>query len=260
MTKISTTSSVPGARCAHGHRHARQARLLGVAGQRPYSSFPRTPGLKAVDTTGAGDCFVGGFAAGLRQVGRRYRCRRASYGNTAAALSVTKFGTAPSMPSKKEITAFLKRWSARQTAGPARKEIRAGRPSLPQSNANLHRQDRENRFALWRRGARNRGQGGQGHGGNAIFPPSPVMRRRRARLHFLARPKRTGGRRVFAGRGLPTARIRGRRQSEDHPDTSIAARANFRCRQICGKPSNFAGRRRGVCTSVAVHATQSRSS
>jgi ribokinase len=65
-------------------------------------------GLKVVDTTGAGDAFVGGFAAGLVQSGGDI-VAAARHGNTVAALSVTKFGTAPSMPTKKEITAFLKR-------------------------------------------------------------------------------------------------------------------------------------------------------
>lgn len=72
-----------------------------------FEFIPAHRGIDVVDTTGAGDAFVGGFAAGLVQfegeVGKAAR-----FGSTVAALSVTKFGTAPSMPRKAEITRFLK--------------------------------------------------------------------------------------------------------------------------------------------------------
>jgi ribokinase len=64
-------------------------------------------GIKVVDTTGAGDAFVGGFAAGLVQFGGDV-IAAARHGNAVGALSVTKFGTAPAMPTQKEIGAFLK--------------------------------------------------------------------------------------------------------------------------------------------------------
>lgn len=58
--------------------------------------------VKAVDTTGAGDAFCGGFAAGLvKYPGDILAAAR--FGNAVAALSVTKFGTAPSMPTQREI-------------------------------------------------------------------------------------------------------------------------------------------------------------
>ncbi len=64
-------------------------------------------GIKVVDSTGAGDAFVGGFAAGLIHFeGDLHRAAR--FGNTVAALSVTKPGTAPSMPTRQEITRFLR--------------------------------------------------------------------------------------------------------------------------------------------------------
>jgi len=64
--------------------------------------------VKAVDTTGAGDAFVGGFAAGLvRHHGDIEKAAR--HGTAVAALSVTKHGTAPSMPTERAITAFLRR-------------------------------------------------------------------------------------------------------------------------------------------------------
>lgn len=64
--------------------------------------------VKVVDTTGAGDAFVGGFAAGyVRHAGDLLAAAR--QGQAVAALSVTKPGTAPSMPTAREVAAFLKR-------------------------------------------------------------------------------------------------------------------------------------------------------
>lgn len=63
--------------------------------------------VKVVDSTGAGDAFVGGYAAGLVKF-RGDHLAAARFGGAVAALSVTKFGTAPSMPRAREIAAFLK--------------------------------------------------------------------------------------------------------------------------------------------------------
>jgi ribokinase len=63
--------------------------------------------VRAVDTTGAGDAFVGGFAAGLVRFGGDL-LEAARFGNAAAALSVTRPGTAPSMPYRSEIDRFLR--------------------------------------------------------------------------------------------------------------------------------------------------------
>ena len=71
-----------------------------------YTAIPAHTGLTVVDTTGAGDAFVGGFAAGLVRFGGD-RVAAARHGNAVAALSVTKFGTAPSMPAQAEIEQFL---------------------------------------------------------------------------------------------------------------------------------------------------------
>jgi ribokinase len=68
--------------------------------------------MAVVDTTGAGDAFVGGFAAGLVK-GRGDVVAAARYANAIAALSVTKPGTAPAMPRQAEIARFLR--------GPAKK-------------------------------------------------------------------------------------------------------------------------------------------
>ena len=51
---------------------------------------------KVVDTTGAGDCFVGALAARWPRAPRR--SRRARYASAAAACSVERLGAAPSMP------------------------------------------------------------------------------------------------------------------------------------------------------------------
>jgi glucose-1-phosphate thymidylyltransferase short form len=68
-------------------------------------------GIKVVDTSGAGDAFVGGFAAGFVQSGGDI-VAAARHGNAVAALSVTKHGTAPAMPAKAEIARFLRRAAA----------------------------------------------------------------------------------------------------------------------------------------------------
>lgn len=72
--------------------------------------------VKALDTTGAGDAFVGGFAAGLVKFDGDV-VAAARFGTIVAALSVTRFGTAPSMPNAREIAAFLKRPAARRLSG-----------------------------------------------------------------------------------------------------------------------------------------------
>lgn len=60
---------------------------------------------RVVDTTGAGDCFVGTFAARLAQGATPVEA--AHYGNAAAACSVGRLGAAPSMPTAKEVAARL---------------------------------------------------------------------------------------------------------------------------------------------------------
>jgi ribokinase len=63
------------------------------------------PALKAkvVDTTGAGDCFVGALAARLAMGADIIEAAR--YANAAAACSVERLGAAPSMPTPKEVAA-----------------------------------------------------------------------------------------------------------------------------------------------------------
>ena len=62
--------------------------------------------VEAVDTTGAGDTFAGYFLGMLTQ-GRS--CAQAlRYACAAAAVSVTRHGAAPSIPSLAEVEQFLK--------------------------------------------------------------------------------------------------------------------------------------------------------
>ena len=64
------------------------------------------PGVQTVDTTGAGDCFNGVFAAGLAEgLEVSAAVQRAT---AAAALSVTKVGAREAMPTREELDAFLR--------------------------------------------------------------------------------------------------------------------------------------------------------
>lgn len=61
--------------------------------------------VNAVDTTGAGDCFVGALAAQLAQ---DKPVRQAlDYANAAASICVQRMGAAPSMPTAAEVAAVL---------------------------------------------------------------------------------------------------------------------------------------------------------
>ena len=62
--------------------------------------------VNAIDTTGAGDAFNGGFVMALSEGRDLFEALR--YGNATGALSVTKLGTAPAMPMREEIDAMVK--------------------------------------------------------------------------------------------------------------------------------------------------------
>jgi len=62
--------------------------------------------VNAVDTTGAGDCFVGAVAAQLA-AGKSIR-EALAYANVAASISVQRIGAAPSMPTAAEVDATAK--------------------------------------------------------------------------------------------------------------------------------------------------------
>jgi ribokinase len=63
-----------------------------------------------LETTGAGDAFVGGFAAALARGIDPIDAAR--FGSAAAGISVTRAGTAPAMPQRAEIEALLNERSA----------------------------------------------------------------------------------------------------------------------------------------------------
>ncbi|HET6159401.1 MAG TPA: ribokinase [Dongiaceae bacterium] len=58
-----------------------------------------------VETTGAGDAFVGGFAAAMARGSDPVEAAR--FGSAVAGISVTRAGTAPSMPRLAEVEALL---------------------------------------------------------------------------------------------------------------------------------------------------------
>ena len=59
-----------------------------------------------VETTGAGDAFNGGFAVALAE--GRSPADAVRFANATAAISVTRPGTAPSMPTRDEIDALMR--------------------------------------------------------------------------------------------------------------------------------------------------------
>ncbi|WP_296187182.1 ribokinase [Pseudomonas sp. UBA1879] len=65
--------------------------------------FP-APKVSPVDTTAAGDTFVGGFAAAL--AGGKSESDAILFGQTAAALSVTRSGAQPSIPTVQDVLGY----------------------------------------------------------------------------------------------------------------------------------------------------------
>lgn len=63
--------------------------------------------VDVVDTTGAGDAFNGGFVMALAEGKDIFEAAR--YGNVTGALAVTKPGTAPAMPYRRDILALYDR-------------------------------------------------------------------------------------------------------------------------------------------------------
>ena len=62
--------------------------------------------VEVVDTTAAGDAFIGGFASALLQNEALEESVR--YGCACGALATTKFGAQPSLPTKEEVDRFLR--------------------------------------------------------------------------------------------------------------------------------------------------------
>jgi ribokinase len=76
---------------------------VALAGDDHHSVAGRS--VKAVDTTGAGDCFVGALAAQLAN-GVSFR-EALAYANAAASICVQRIGAAPSMPTADEVNATI---------------------------------------------------------------------------------------------------------------------------------------------------------
>ncbi|HZD55682.1 MAG TPA: ribokinase [Anaerolineales bacterium] len=72
------------------------------AGRKTYLKAHRVP---VVDTTAAGDAFVGAFAVAL--TAQHSTIEAAQWGNAAGALAVTRMGAQPSLPARAELDAFL---------------------------------------------------------------------------------------------------------------------------------------------------------
>ena len=85
------------------HRHGSTHRFL-EAGATPWLALPAAR-VRAVDTTGAGDAFNGGLAAGLVRHGDDIAAA-AAHANRVAGLSTTRPGTAPAMPTAAEVDAL----------------------------------------------------------------------------------------------------------------------------------------------------------
>ena len=64
------------------------------------------PGVKVVDTVGAGDAFVGALTVGLSS-GRSLE-ESVEFAQKAAAISVTRMGAQSSLPTAAEVARFRK--------------------------------------------------------------------------------------------------------------------------------------------------------
>ena len=79
----------------------RGALLAREDGAEYLAAFEVTP----VDTTAAGDAFVGGFAVALAE--GRTLAEAVRWGNATGALATTKLGAQPSLPTRQELEALL---------------------------------------------------------------------------------------------------------------------------------------------------------
>ena len=79
----------------------RGALLAREDGAEVFPAFEVTP----VDTTAAGDAFVGGFAVAL--AGGQPLAEAVRWGNAAGALATTRLGAQPSLPTRQELQALL---------------------------------------------------------------------------------------------------------------------------------------------------------
>jgi ribokinase len=69
-----------------------------------HSIYQPAPSVQVVDTTAAGDCFVGALAVALTEGQTPEKALR--FAVSAGALKVTKFGAQPGLPTRAEVEAF----------------------------------------------------------------------------------------------------------------------------------------------------------
>ena len=74
---------------------------LGESGMHKLAAFP----VKAIDTTAAGDAFIGGLAAAI--LANRPMVEALGWGNAAGGLTVTRKGAQPALPDRHELDQFL---------------------------------------------------------------------------------------------------------------------------------------------------------
>ncbi len=86
--------------------YQRESPRVGICGVKK-GEIIRTPALSvnSIDTTGAGDAFNGGLAAGLVKFHGNLR-QAIRYATVVAGLSTEKMGTAPAMPSADEVKRY----------------------------------------------------------------------------------------------------------------------------------------------------------
>lgn len=74
-------------------------------------NIPAYP-IQAVDTTAAGDCFVGALAVGISE--GKSIAASAEFASAAAAISVTRNGAQPSLPHREEVEQFIRERNKKQ--------------------------------------------------------------------------------------------------------------------------------------------------
>lgn len=82
-------------------------------GRRQQLWLPKLP-VKSIDATGAGDAFAGALAVALAE--GHPIAEAARFANAAAALTTTKLGAQPALPSRRAVLALLRRTGAKKEA------------------------------------------------------------------------------------------------------------------------------------------------
>lgn len=85
---------------------SRGAYILEGFAEAPITRMLPAYSVEALDTTAAGDCFVGALAVGLAE--GKTLAEAAGFACAAAAISVTRMGAQPSMPTRAETERFIR--------------------------------------------------------------------------------------------------------------------------------------------------------